>query len=99
MKMSEISCLAVVDTGAPVSMLNKVKNEQIPDEMRPPLTQGELKLNVAEKGKDMTVSGITNLDVELGGLKLTWPVYVAPIRDDFLLRWDMISHIKFVIDP
>ena len=99
MKVSEISCLAVVYTGATVSVLNKVKYEQIPDEIRPPLTQGELKLNVAEKGQDMTVSGITNIDVELGGLKLTWPVYVAPIRDDFLLGWDMISHHKFVIDP
>ena len=99
MKVCEISCLAVVYTGVTVSVLNKVKYEQIPDEIRPLLTQGELKFKVAEKGQDMTVSGITNIDVELGGLNLTWPVYVTRIRDDFLLGWDMIFHHKFVIDP
>lgn len=98
-KVSEISSLAIVDTGSSVSVLNKVIYEQIPEKISPHLSQENLKLNVAEAGQDITVSGITKVDVELGGLKFTWPVYVAPIRDDFLLGWDMISHYKFVIDP
>ena len=97
--ISGISCFAVVDTGAEATILNINIYEQIPEEVRPPLSQAKKKLVVAEAGKEMSVCGMTEIDVEIGGFKFKWPVYVAPIRDDFLLGWDMIYQHKFAIDP
>ena len=94
-----ISCFAVVDTGAEATILNINIYEQIPEEVRPPLSQAKKKLVVAEAGKEMSVCGMTEIDVEIGGFKFKWPVYVAPICDDFLLGWDMIYQHKFAIDP
>ena len=96
---SGISCLAVVDTGAEVSVLKNSIYEQIPEAVRPPLLQAKRKLVVAEAGKEMSVCGMIELNIEVGGFKFTWPVYVAPIRDDILLGWDIIYHHKFAIDP
>ena len=97
--ISGISCFAVVDTGAEATILNINIYEQIPEEVRPPLSQAKKKLVVAEAGKEMSVCGMTEIDVEIGGFKFKWPVYVAPTRDDFFLGWDMIFHHKFAIDP
>ena len=94
-----ISCFALVDTGAEATVLNNTIYEQIPEEVRPPLSQAKKKLVVAEAGKEMSVCGMTEIDVEIGGFRFKWPVYVAPICDDFLLGWDMIYQHKFAIDP
>ena len=94
-----VSCFAVVDTGAELSVLKNSTYEQIPEEVRPPLSQAKRKLVVAEAGKEMSVCGMNELDIEVGGFKFIWPVYVAPIRDDLLLGWDIIYHHKFAIDP
>ena len=97
--VSGISGFAVVDTGAEATVLNNSIYEQIPGEVRPPLSQAKKKLVVAEAGKEMSVYGMTKIDIEIGGFKFKWPVYVAPIREDLLLGWDMIFHHKFAIDP
>ena len=93
------TCVAVIDTGAEVSVLNNTIYEQIPEDKRPKLLQAKRKLVVAEAGKEMSVCGIIDIDIEVGGFSFKWPVYVAPIRDDLLLGWDMIYHHKFAIDP
>ena len=97
--VSGISGFAIVDTGAEATVLNNSIYEQIPEKVRPPLSQAKKKLVVAEVGKEMSVCGMTEIDVEIGGFKFKWPVYVAPIRDDFLLGWDVIYQHKFAIDP
>ena len=97
--VSGISGFAIIDTGAEATVLNNSIYEQIPEKVRPPLSQAKKKLVVAEAGKEMSVYGMTEIDIEIGGFKFKWPVYVAPIREDLLLGWDMIFHHKFAIDP
>ena len=97
--VSGISGFAVVDTGAEATVLNNSIYEQIPEQVRPPLSQAKKKLVVAEAGKEMSVYGMTEIDIDIGGFKFKWPVYVAPIREDLLLGWDIIFHHKFAIDP
>ena len=69
--VSGVSCFAVVDTGAEVSVLKNSIYEQIPEEVRPPLSQAKRKLVVAEAGKEMSVCGMIELDIEVGGFKFT----------------------------
>ena len=64
-----ISCFAIVDTGAEATILNNSIYKQIPEEVRPPLSQAKKKLVVAEAGKEMNVCGMTEIDIEIGGFK------------------------------
>ena len=98
-KTGGVSCSAVVDTGAEVSVLNKEIYEKIPEDSRPILEKPRKRLVVAEAGKEMTVCGMIRIEITVAGFTFKWPVYVAPIRDDLLLGWDIIYHHKFAIDP
>ena len=98
-KVGGVQCSAVVDTGAEVSVLNKDIYEKIPENSRPPLEKPKRRLVVAEAGKEMTVCGMIKINITVGEFTSIWPVYVAPIRDDLLLGWDIIYHHKFAIDP
>ena len=98
-KIGDIDCSAVVDTGAEVSVLNKDIYEKIPKNSRPQLEKARRRLVVAEAGKEMTVCGMIKVNITVGEFTFMWPVYVAPIRDDLLLGWDIIYHHKFAIDP
>ena len=98
-KIGGVNCSAVVDTGAEVSVLNKEIYEKIPEDSRPQPEKPKRRLVVAEAGKEMTVCGMIKIDITVGAFTFTRPVYVAPIRDDLLLGWDIIYHHKFAIDP
>ena len=98
-KMNDIDCDAVIDTGAEVTVINEKLFKRIPSNMRPKIRKAEKKLVVAEANKDMTVCGVTEVTLSIGKMKIKWPVYVAPIRDEVLLGWDLMSHHKFAIDP
>jgi hypothetical protein len=82
---------AVVDTGAEVTVLSETVYQAIPAELRPQLQQAKKCLVVAEAGKEMKTRGLIHADLELGDLKFTWPMYVAPIADDLLLGCDVID--------
>ncbi|MCG8048562.1 MAG: retropepsin-like domain-containing protein, partial [Candidatus Thiodiazotropha endolucinida] len=98
-EISGICCSAVVDTGAEVSVLNQEIYEKLPRDLRPKLEKAKRRLVVAKAGKEMSVCGMISIQLTVEGFSFLWPVYVAPIRDDFLLGWDIIYHHKFAIDP
>ena len=46
----------------------------------------------------MSTSGIINVEFKLGEFEFSWPVYVAPIRDDILLGCDLIDAMNITVN-
>jgi hypothetical protein len=97
--MNDMDCSAVVDIGAEVTVISDKLFKKIPESLRSQIKTAKKKLVVAEANKDMTVFGVTEVSFYIGQKKIIWPFFVAPIRDEILLGWDIISHHKFAIDP
>ena len=69
-----------------------------PRTKRPKLTEAKRGLVVAEAGKEMTTCGTIDANFKLGDFEFTWPVYVAPIRDDILLDCDIIDEMDITVN-
>ena len=82
---------AVVDTGAEVSVMSDRLYDSLEPEQRPPLNESRVGLVVAEKKTKLKDRGLIEANIELNGHQFLWPVYVAPISDDFLLGCDIID--------
>lgn len=89
---------AIVDTGAEVTVLSEKLYNLIPPDKRPKLHEAKRGLVVAEAGKEMTTCGTIDVDFNLGEFEFTWPVYVAPIRDDILLGCDIIDEMDITVN-
>ena len=89
---------AIVDTGAEVTVLSEKLYNLIPKDKRPKLHEAKRGLVVAEAGKEMTTCGTIDVDFKLGEYEFTWPVYVAPIRDDILLGCDIIDEMDITVN-
>ena len=89
---------AVVDTGAEVTVLSDRVYQSISSDNRPPLQKANRRYVVAEADKLMSTSGMLTVDMTIGGHEFKWPVYVAPIADDFVLGCDIIDEKKITIN-
>ena len=89
---------AIVDTGAEVTVLSERLYNLFPKDKRPKLTEAKRGLVVAEAGKEMTTCGTIDANFKLGDFEFTWPVYVAPIRDDMLLGCDIIDEMDITVN-
>ena len=45
----------------------------------------------------MKTCGITDVEFKIGEYNFTWPVYVAPIRDEILLGCDVIDAMDIAV--
>ena len=53
---------------------------------------------VAEEGKRLKTQGVIEANLTIGKLAVKWEVYVAPIRDEVLLRCDIIDAYNITIN-
>ena len=89
---------AIVDTGAEVTVLSERLYNMIPEDKRPKLKEAKRGLVVAEAGREMGTCGVMDANFKLGDFEFTWPVYVAPIRDDILLGCDIIDEMDITVN-
>ena len=69
--ISELNTKAVIDTGAEVTVLSEAFYFNIPENRRPKLKAATRNLVVAEAGKQMSTTGIAEVDIKLGNEKFT----------------------------
>ena len=94
-----ISTMAVVDSGAEVTVLSDGFFSSIPEDIRPPLQKARLKLVVADQKSIIRGRGIAQVRVQIGQLEFAWPVYVAPIADHLLLGCDVMDAMDLQVSP
>ena len=87
-----------MDTGAEVTVLSERLYNLFPGDKRPKLQEAIRGLVVAEAGKEMSTCGTIDVQFKLGEFEFTWPVYVAPIRDDILLGCDIIDEMDITVN-
>ena len=89
---------AIVDTGAEVTVLSERLYNMFPENKRPKLQKANRGLVVAEAGREMNICGLIDAEFKIGEFEFTWPVYVAPIRDDILLGCDIIDEMDITVN-
>ncbi|VDI25197.1 Hypothetical predicted protein [Mytilus galloprovincialis] len=98
-RINDYELKAVIDTGAEVTVLSEKVYRNLAREhhleLKTATTRGML---VAEEGKKMSATGITDIEMSLGPLRFTWPVYVAPLNDDLLLGCDIIDEMDITVN-
>ena len=94
-----ISTMAVVDSGAEVTVLSDGFFSNIPEYNRPPLQKARLKLVVADQKSIIRGWGIAQVLVQIGQLEFAWPVYMAPIADHLLLCCDVMDAMDLQVSP
>ena len=87
-----------MDTGAEVTVLSERLYNLFPEDKRPKVQEAKRGLVVAEAGKEMSTCGTIDVQFKLGEFEFTWPVYVAPIRDDILLGCDIIDEMDITVN-
>ena len=94
-----ISTMAVVDSGAEVTVLSDGFFSSIPEDNRPPLQKARLKLVIADQKSIIQGRGIAQVRVQIGQLEFAWPVYVALIADHLLLGCDVMDAMDLQVSP
>lgn len=93
-----VSTHAIIDTAAQVSIINEGLAKQI----SPPLKTAEKVLLMgAGKSSNMIASRMPKIPIEIGGIKYTCDILVAPIImiiDDFILGLDFLKENNAQID-
>lgn len=89
---------AVVDTGAEVSVMSEKFYRALPNDCRPTLQPATVKLVVADKRVRLKDNGVMTVRIQLGNRTFNWPVYVAPIADDFLLGSDILDYYDLTLN-
>ena len=89
---------ATIDTGAEVTLIGEKLFLSLPESLQKRIDAAPLNLVVAEEGKTMGSMGIIQLDVCLGSKQFSWPTYVAPITDDFLLGCDIFDALDLTLN-
>ena len=81
--------LAVVDSGAEVTIMNSQEFHQLgkPLTLSPPAVD----LVIADQESRLWADGAVEMELAIGNHKFKWPVYVAQIGDDFLLGSDILD--------
>ncbi|VDH94525.1 Hypothetical predicted protein [Mytilus galloprovincialis] len=97
-RINDYELKAVIDTGAEVTVLSEKVYRNLAKEYHLELKTATRGLLVAEEGKKMSATGITEIEMSLGPLRFTWPVYVAPLNDDLLLGCDIIDEMDITVN-
>ncbi|XP_063427928.1 uncharacterized protein LOC134711320 [Mytilus trossulus] len=97
-RINDYELKAVIDTGAEVTVLSEKVYRNLAKEHHLELKTATRGLLVAEEGKKMSATGITEIEMSLGPLRFTWPVYVAPLNDDLLLGCDIIDEMDITLN-
>ena len=98
MSVQGILTKAIVDTGAEVTLMSERVYNMFPEAKKPKLYKAKRSLVVAEAGREMSPCGIFDANLKMGNFEFTWPVYVAPIRDDILLGCDLIDEMDITVN-
>ena len=87
--------LAVVDSGTEVAIMSSQEFHQLgkPLTLSPPIVN----LVVADQESQLQADGAVEMESVIGNHKFKWPVYVAHIRDDFLLISDILDAQDIVV--
>ena len=88
-----IKTMAIIDSGAEVTVLSSQVYASIPLIGRPQIKKTSLRLVVADHDQDLLAEGAAVVRLELHNLSFDWPVHVAPITDDLLLGSDVLEDI------
>ena len=91
------NAVAVVDSGAEITVLSSHFYASIPPVERPSLRRTTLTLVVADQGRELKAEGASVVRIELHNLTFDWPVHVAPITDDLLLGSDVLDAQDIVV--
>ena len=97
-KVEDMNLLAVVDTGAEVTVMRDSLYRDLPLESRPEIKDARCGLVVADKGHHMETQGMVKLPLNFGGHQFEWDVYLAPITDDLLLGCDIIDKLDLTLN-
>ncbi|MES9879517.1 MAG: retroviral-like aspartic protease family protein, partial [Sedimenticola sp.] len=87
LKVNDLETTAVIDTGADATVIS------IQTAKRAGISFGDniCKLLNAEENIEMEAFGGVTATLQIAKEKITWPIYVAPIRDDVLIGLDFMQ--------
>ena len=91
------NAVAVVDSGAEITVLSSHFYASIPPVERPSLQMTTLLLVVADQGRELKSEGASVVRIKLHNLTFDWPMHVAPITDDLLLGSDVLDAQDIVV--
>ena len=94
-----VQVMAVVDSGAEVTVISNDFYSMIPENARPPLLESDQKLVVADQQLSLQGVGIARVDIVLNRLEFQWAVHVAPITDNLLLGCDVLDAMDMQLSP
>lgn len=94
--IQNIESKAVVDTGAEVTVISE-KLYSLCLKSRPKLKKAKRTLVVSDAGKEMKTQGVAKVQITMRKVTFEWPVYVAPIHDDILLRCGIIDEMNITV--
>ena len=93
--MEELNVLAVVDTGADVSIISEHMYRRLKN---PPHGSLEVKMHAAGENQTFTAKQIEPVNVRVGQNTLSRMLFVAPIKDDMLLGIDLLRALGAKVD-
>ena len=89
--------MAVIDTGAEVTVISTQLYNSIPFHERPLLRRSPRNLRMADFNQNMITSGVIVANLKLGNTTIEWPVYVASIKDQILLGCDIFDALDLTL--
>ena len=98
LKVGNIDILAVVDTGADVTVIRDGLFRDLPCANDRENSVARCNLIVTGESHQMESKGLVNLDLSLGGHMFCWDIYLAPIADDMLLGCDIIDELDHTLN-
>ena len=91
MQVMDIEVMAVVDTGAEVTVLGQHLLSQLSKTQRPKIQRATRTLKVAKKDDTLNSQGVATLDLNIGGHTYPWLLYIAETGADLLLGADFLD--------
>ena len=98
LKVENIDILAVVDTGAEVTVIRNSLFRDLPCANDREISVARCNLIVAGEGHQMESKRLVNLDLNPGEHMFSWDIYLAPIADDMLLGCDIIDELDLTLN-
>ena len=94
-----ISVMAVIDSGAEVTVISDGFYSKIPEGARPQLLESGQQLVVADKQLNLHGLGVAYVSIQINQMEFKWHVHVAPITDDLLSGCDVLDALDMQVSP